>query len=271
VIGLIPVGDDNPTRGPAVITWLLIAVNVLVFLREPIADEIPLVGAPTTRAEACQDLAFFRRWAAIPRELVSNEPLEETAGRPVPGGCEAVRPTYDKVPALSVLYAMFLHGGWLHLLGNMLFLLVFGNNIEDRLGHVRFLLFYLLCGYLATYAFALANPSGTETLVGASGAIAGVLGAYLLLFPRARIVSLVPFLFFLPFQLPAWLVLGSWFLLQWMYATGATMTAGSSVAYLAHVAGFVAGLVLVLPFGGARRRQRPAPPTWPGPQRPPWY
>jgi membrane associated rhomboid family serine protease len=267
VIGLIPVADDNPTRSTPVVTWLLIALNVVVFLQEPIADELPFIGSVTTRAEACQDLAFFRRWAAIPVELVSNDPLDETAGPPAPGGCEAVPVTYDKVPALSVLYALFLHGGWLHLLGNMLFLLVFGNNVEDRLGHLRFLLFYLLCGYIATYAFALANPRGTETLVGASGAIAGILGAYLLLFPRARVTSLVPFLFFLPFELPAWIVLGSWFLLQWLYASGTTMSEGSSVAYLAHVAGFIAGLALVFPFGG-RRRRRPA--GWPPPQRGPW-
>jgi membrane associated rhomboid family serine protease len=270
VIGLIPVADDNPTRTPAIISWVLIALNVIVFLREPIADEIPFFGSGTTQAEACQDLAFFRQWAAIPKELVSNEPLEETAGRPVPGGCEAVPATYDKVPALSVLYAMFLHGSWLHLLGNMLFLYVFGNNVEDRLGRLRFLVFYLLCGYIATYAFALADPNATETLVGASGAIAGVLGAYLVLFPRARVISLVPFLFFLPFQLPAWIVLGSWFLLQWLYATGGTMAEGSNVAYLAHVAGFVAGLLLIFVFGGRRRRQRPAPPAWPGSERRPW-
>ena len=270
MISLIPVADDNPTSITPFVTWLLIALNVVVFLREPIADEIPFISSGTTQAEACHDLAFFRQYAAIPRELVSNEQLDATAGRPVPGGCEAVRARYRKIPALSVLYAMFLHGSWLHLLGNMLFLYVFGNNVEDRLGRLRFLVFYLLCGYIATYAFALANPNGTDTLVGASGAIAGVLGAYLVLYPRARVLSLVPFLFFFPFRLPAWIVLGSWFLLQWLYATGTTMSSGSSVAYLAHVAGFIAGLALIFPFGGRGRRQRPAPPSWPGPERRPW-
>src|SRR5512144_770519 len=150
----------------------------------------------------------------------------------------------DDLHLISLLTAMFLHGGWLHLLGNMLFLWVFGNNVEDRMGRARFLLFYLACGYAATYVFSFADPSSTATLVGASGAIAGVLGAYLVMFPRARVVSLLPFLFFVPCPLPAWLVLGSWFLLQWLYATGTGLTAGG-VAYLAHVAGFVVGLLLV--------------------------
>jgi membrane associated rhomboid family serine protease len=265
VISLIPIADHNPTRRTAWVTYLLIALNVIVFLREPIADELPFVGGVTTQAEACSDLAFFRRYAAIPRELTSNEQLPETAGPPVPGGCRAVPSDGRKVPALSVLYAMFLHGSWLHLLGNMLFLYVFGNNVEDRIGRLRYLLFYLLCGYIATYVFAFANAGGTETLVGASGAIAGVLGAYLLLYPRARVTSLVPFLFFIPFRLPAWVVLGSWFLLQWLYASGGTMAEGSSVAYLAHVAGFIAGMILIAVFGGLRRPPRPAPPAWPGP------
>jgi membrane associated rhomboid family serine protease len=165
------------------------------------------------------------------------------------------------VPLLSVLSAMFLHGGLLHLLGNMLFLFVFGNNVEDRLGRVRYLFFYLACGYAATYGFALANPTSQETLVGASGAIAGVLGAYLVLFPRARVTSLIPFLFFIPIWLPAWVVLGSWFVLQWLYFQGAGTAQGAGVAYLAHVVGFVVGVVLVILLGGMRVR-RPPPPTW---------
>jgi len=152
----------------------------------------------------------------------------------------------------------------LHLAGNMLFLFVFGNNVEDRLGPVRYLIFYLVCGYLATYGFALADPGSTETLVGASGAIAGVLGAYLVLFPHARVTSLVPFLFFIPVWLPAWVVLGSWFVLQWLYFQGAGMGQGAGVAYLAHVVGFAAGVILILLFGGrrARRPPPPSPPAW---------
>jgi membrane associated rhomboid family serine protease len=234
-----------------------------VFLLEPVAL------APFTQSgsatEQCRELAFFHQWAAIPRELTTNEQLPVTAGPPAgPTQCRAVRPTYDKIPALSVLSAMFLHGSWLHLLGNMLFLFVFGNNVEDRFGRIRYLLFYLACGYAATYGFALTQPNSQETLVGASGAIAGVLGAYLVLFPRARVISLIPFLFFLPAQLPAWVVLGSWFVLQYFYFLGPGMAEGSNVAYFAHVVGFLAGVVLTIILGGLTPARRP-PPSWPPP------
>jgi len=261
MLGLIPIHDDNPTRRPGVVTWLLIAANVVVFLLEPVAP-LSLSGNEGTPAGLCHQLAFFREYAAIPKELTTNQPLKVTAGPPVSASqCARVRPDYHKIPFLSVLSAMFLHGSWLHLLGNMLFLFVFGNNVEDRLGRVRYLLFYLACGYAATYGFALANPTSQETLVGASGAIAGVLGAYLVLFPRARVTSLIPFLFFIPIWLPAWVVLGSWFVLQWLYFQGAGTAQGAGVAYLAHVVGFVVGVVLVFVLGGMRVR-RPPPPSW---------
>ena len=153
--------------------------------------------------------------------------------------CSIDTPSYTKVPALSVLTAMFLHGGWLHLLGNMLFLLVFGNNVEDRMGRLKFLFFYLACGYAAAYGFAFFRHDSTEALVGASGAIAGVLGAYLVTFPRAKVYSLLTFFFFIPVRLPAWLVLGSWFVLQYFYFAGFGVAQGSDVAYGAHVIGFV--------------------------------
>lgn len=169
-------------------------------------------------------------------------------------------PDYDKSPPLSVLTAMFLHGSWLHLLGNMLFLLIFGNNIEDRLGHVRFALFYVACGYAAGYGFALLNDSSADPLLGASGAIAGVLGAYLVLYPRARVWVLVPFLVFLPLRLPAWLVLGFWFALQAVYSSGGGVSTAGTVAYEAHVVSFLAGMLLAWPLrrGTRRRRNRAA-------------
>ena len=242
---VIPIHDDNPTHRRPWVTYLLILINVVVFFQEPIVRS-PLAGE-TKAAQACRHEAFFREYAAIPREVVTNDPLDATAGPPTRGGeCRAVRPDYDKSPALSVLFAMFLHGGLLHLLGNMLFLWVFGNNVEDRLGRLRFLACYLVWGYVATYVFAFAFRDSTTVLVGASGAVAGVLGAYLRLFPRARVLSLLPFFFFLPFRLPAWVVLGSWFALQYVYSQGAGLTEGSGVAYLAHVAGFVAGFVTLL-------------------------
>jgi membrane associated rhomboid family serine protease len=263
MLGLIPIHDDNPTRRSAVVNWTLIAINVVVFFLSPISP-FDVGGDANTPAGFCRQLAFFREWAAIPVELLENDPLDVTAGPPAGDRCIAVRPDYQKIPALSVLSAMFLHGGLLHLAGNMLFLFVFGNNVEDRLGPLRYLFFYLACGYIATYGFALSNPSSEETLVGASGAIAGVLGAYLVLFPGARVVSLVSFLLFFPIWLPAWVVLGSWFVLQWLYYQGTATAEGAGVAYLAHIVGFAAGVVLVILLGGLRmRRPRPPPPAPP--------
>jgi membrane associated rhomboid family serine protease len=256
---VIPVHDRNPTRRTPWVTYLLIALNVVFFLLSPAVDTT--LGG-TTAAEFCQQEAFYDRYAAIPTELTHNDALDRVptgeVGQDRAGnvGCVVAPPTYDKIPVLSVLYAMFLHGGWLHLLGNMLFLFVFGNNVEDRLGHIGYALFYLVAGYVASYGFALANADSTQTLIGASGAIAGVLGAYLILYPRARVWSLVPFLFFIPLPLPAWLVLGLWFVLQWVYSAGYAVSEAGSVAYLAHVLGFVVGVLVALPLRGRRAPPR---------------
>lgn len=267
---VIPIHDENPVRRTPVITYLLIALNFVVFLTEPVVSQIG-VGTQTAQ-QACTQLAYFHKYAAIPKELTTDKPLRLVpTGRGVeaPGGgiaCEVARPTYRKNPPLSVLFAMFLHGGWLHILGNMLFLWVFGNNVEDRLGRLKFLLFYLFCGYVAAYGFAFGNPNSTETLVGASGAIAGVLGAYLVMFPRARVMSLIPIaIILIPLRLPAWIVLGGWFLLQWLYSSGTAVANGAGVAYLAHVIGFIAGAVIALL---ARPLSRPTPPRWDQPN--PW-
>jgi membrane associated rhomboid family serine protease len=245
---VIPIHDDNPVRRTPVITYLLIALNFVVFFTEPVVSQIG-VGNQTLQ-QACQQSAYFDKYAAIPKELTTDKPLpphqtviDTTAGRVA---CPVVD-EHAKKPYLSVLFAMFLHGGWLHILGNMLFLWIFGNNVEDRFGRLKFLLFYLFCGYVATYGFALGNPTSTETLVGASGAIAGVLGAYLVMFPRARVTSIVPIaIIFIPLRLPAWVVLGGWFLLQWLYSSGTAVASGAGVAYLAHVFGFVAGAAVAL-------------------------
>jgi membrane associated rhomboid family serine protease len=252
---VIPVHDVNPIRKTPWVTYALIAVNVIVFLLTPASRSV----ATATPGQVCQQAAFFDRYAAIPHELVhdtaspvvASGAVENTQSGPA---CVATRPSYHKIPALSVLYSMFLHGGWLHLLGNMLFLWVFGNNIEDRFGRLKYLLFYLICGYAASYGYALANPNSGVPLIGASGAIAGVLGAYLVLYPGARVWSLVPILLFIPLRLPAWLVLGAWFVLQWVYASGIAVSSAGSVGYLAHVVGFAVGALIALPV---RRRQPP--------------
>jgi membrane associated rhomboid family serine protease len=256
---VIPVHDVNPARRTPWVTYALIAANVLVFLTMPGG-----AGSATGEshlAQLCHLHAFLDHYAAVPQELIHHQlprlvPTGDVgigAGGP---GCVVGPPGYDKSPPLSVLTAMFLHGGWLHLLGNMLFLLIFGNNIEDRLGHVRFVLFYVACGYAASYGFALVNADSTDPLIGASGAIAGVLGAYLVLFPKVRVWVLVPFLVFLPLRLPAWLVLGFWFVLQAVYSSGEGLTEAGTVAYAAHIVGFLAGMLLAWPL----RAGTPPPP-----------
>jgi membrane associated rhomboid family serine protease len=263
---VIPVHDINPLRRVPWVTYLLIAANVIVFLLTP--GTSASVSGSSSLTQECKQLEFYDHYAAIPTELTHNDPLDRVAtGRAVVvgnrGGCVLGRPSYHKVPFLSALTSQFLHGGWLHLLGNMLFLLIFGNNVEDRMGRVKYLLFYLVSGLVAAYGFSLADSNSRETLIGASGAIAGVLGAYLIMFPKARVWSLVPFLFFIPLRLPAWLVLGLWFVLQWAYASGAAVSSAGDVAYLAHVFGFVLGVLVGFAFRGGTypsppRRRRPA-------------
>jgi membrane associated rhomboid family serine protease len=243
---VIPVHDENPLRRTPWVTYLLIAVNFVVLLLTPIAQG-PAAGASGTAA-VCRQEAFLDHYAAIPHELVTGHPLTRVVRGPGPaaGTCLVGPPAYHKSPVLSVLWSMFIHAGWLHLLGNMLFLAIFGNNIEDRFRKLPYLVFYLLAGYVAAYGFAFANQSSVQPLVGASGAIAGVLGAYLAIFPRARVWSLVPFLFFIPLRIPAWLVLGSWFALQWAYSAGWGASGAGGVAYVAHVFGFIFGFAVGL-------------------------
>ena len=263
---VLPVHDLNPTRRAPWVTRLLLVVNVAAFLLSPLAVA-PLLGDASPRT-VCAQVAFFDEYAAKPAEVVSNDADDTVAsgqvGQSPDGrtGCLVTRPAYDKQPFLSVLTAMFLHGGWAHLLGNMLFLFVFGNNVEDRLGRLRYLLFYLGCGYAATYGFSLFFAGSQAPLVGASGAIAGVLGAYLVLFPRARVWSLLTFFFFLPVRLPAWIVLGSWFVLQYLYTRGAGLSEATGTAYLAHVIGFVVGAALVWRLRGTGRPRPTADPRW---------
>lgn len=267
---VIPVHDVNPLRRVPWMTYALVAANVVVLLLTP-ATSTSVSGATTLRQE-CRQLAFYQRYAAIPVELTHNKPLPLVAtGRPAHVGphpaCAVGRPTFHKVPFLSAVTSQFVHGGWLHLLGNMLFLIIFGNNVEDRIGRIKYLLFYLVTGVIAAYGYALANPSSHEPLLGASGAIAGILGAYLVMFPRARVWSLIPFFFFVPLPLPAWLVLGGWFLLQWAYASGAAVSSAGNVAYLAHVIGFAFGLLVGLLV---RNTQGPAQPRVTRWRRPAW-
>ncbi|MER5887724.1 rhomboid family intramembrane serine protease [Streptomyces sp. NPDC001941] len=203
-------------HGPSV-TYGVIALCCAVFLISPLSGLNPVYGTGDALL-AAQD-AYFRRWGVVPAELMNSEPHA----------------------LVTPLTALFVHGSWLHLLGNMLFLYVFGAMAEERMGHLEFALFYLGCGYLALLAYAAAHAHSAQTLVGASGAISGVLGAFLYLFPKARVTSLFPFLFFLPLRFPAWIVLVFWFVLQWLAAR--TAGSGPGVAYLAHLVGFGVGFL----------------------------
>ncbi len=248
---VLPVYDDNPTRRPAYVTWGLIAFNIFIFLFSPVRS--PFLGSPSAR-QLCDQKAFYERYAAIPRELAHLAPLDYTYGSAPGQVCHLVARTFDKHILLSSVTYMFVHGGALHLLGNMMFLMVFGNNVEDRLGRFRFLVFYLVAGVVAAFSYAVVNPAGQAPLVGASGAIAGVLGAYLVLYPRAPVTGLL--FFVIPLRLPAWMVLGVWFAVQAFYARG-TGVAGGGVAYFVHVVGFALGVGYA---AVNRRRFREEPP-----------
>jgi membrane associated rhomboid family serine protease len=264
---VLPIRDANPASRVPAVTVALIALNVAAFvLWQP-----TLATGP--RSEVDQQL-FFLCHAAVPWELANGEALARggvAAGRALddafgPGAGPVVQAALerrcpDKSPLASLVVAMFLHGGWLHLLGNMLFLWIFGNNVEDRMHHLPYLVFYLVGGVVAfALQFAFAPDSAIPTL-GASGAVAAVLGAYLFLFPGARVTTLVFFFFVTIVELPALIVLGLWFVLQLVSGVGQlSSVGGGGVAYWAHVGGFAFGYVVALV---ALRGRRPTAPLLP--------
>ena len=232
---MIPLRDDNPRRTVPYVTYGLVAANILAFLWE-------LSLGPNLQA-ALFNIAFIPARYWLPGNWVFD--------------------------LLTIVTSMFLHGSLMHIGSNMLYLWIFGDNVEDRLGHGRYLLFYLLCGFLATLAHALAGPSSGIPAIGASGAIAGVLGAYLILWPHARVMTLIPIFFFITVrELPAILILGLWFVLQLFSGVGSLGVVDAQdtggVAWFAHIGGFIAGLALIGLLGGFRkaRRREPPPPWW---------
>jgi membrane associated rhomboid family serine protease len=234
---VIPLRDEKPTSTRPVITLLLIAVCVVVyFFVEPIG-QVSLVGHSTSATAQQAANEFSYHYAAIPCELVRGRPVTPND---LQDGCrrqpEGVPLFPGKAIWLAVVISMFLHASLLHIGGNMLFLWIFGNNVEDKLGHVKYLLFYLLAGVVATAAYVASNALSTEPLLGASGAIAGVMGVYLVYFPRApiRTLILIPPLILWP-RVPAWLLLILWFVSQFF------VSPGSAVAWTAHVGGFLFG------------------------------
>jgi membrane associated rhomboid family serine protease len=212
---MLPIGDDDTSRRTVpVVTYALIALNVLFFFVE-------LTGGD----------AFIEQWAFVPSRFLAN-------------------PTAD---FLTILTSMFMHAGWLHLGGNMLYLWIFGDNVEDRFGHIKFIIFYLLCGLAATLAQLAFSLGSNVPNLGASGAIAGVLGAYILLFPQGKVRVLQGQQVI---QVPALIVIGLWIVLQLFSSVGSIANTAQTggVAYMAHVGGFIAGFVLTFLF---RRNSRP--------------
>jgi len=210
---MFPLRDHNPSQRTPYVTYTLLAANILIFLAY-----WPLFNDPRALN------AFFDTWALIPADVQQGQ-------------------NYS-----GFITSMFLHGGFMHLAGNMLFLWIFGDNMEDEWGHVGFLAFYLGCGMLAGWTHYIADPSSPIPTVGASGAIAAVMGGYLLLFPKAKVDIL--FIFIVIFRIipiPAWVMLGAWFALQ-LFGGFSTTSAGGGVAYWAHAGGFVVGLLATLPL-----------------------
>lgn len=232
---MIPLRDNIPSRTAPVMTVSLIAFNVLVFFYQ-------LSLGPQLRG-------FVREFAVIPARYFHDVYVG-------PGGW--IQPLSAADLIVPLFASMFMHGGWLHLIGNMLYLWIFGDNVEDRMGRGRFLIFYLLCGLVASLAHIWTNPNSRIPSLGASGAIAGVLSAYLLLYPRARVLVLMPFWFLITFEVPALFFLGFWFVQQFFYgmlSLGVASAQTGGVAWWAHVGGFAAGALLVWVF--AHRRYRP--------------
>jgi membrane associated rhomboid family serine protease len=252
---VIPLKDTNPTVRRPVVTLFLIGVCVVVyFFVEPIG-KVTFFRHSTSVSVQQADADFTYQHAAIPCELVRDRPLTPTD---IQAGCQRVErgtPIFrHKNIWLAVLYSMFLHGSLLHIGGNMLFLWIFGNNVEDRFGHIPYLIFYLVAGVVATAAYVLSNPDSTAPLLGASGAIAGVMGAYLVIFPRVpiRTLILIPPIILWP-RLPAWALLLFWFGSQFF------VSPGSGVAWVAHVGGFIFGAMVGWAFRGREVDRTPAP------------
>jgi len=213
---MLPLNDDNPAESAPIVTVAFIISCVLMFFYQ--------TSLPPGPGE---ELVF--QYGAIPALVFGNA---------IPPADWVTIP-----PSATLVTSMFLHGSWMHLFGNMLYLWIFGNNVEDVMGHGKFILFYISCGVLAALAHALTEPTSTIPMVGASGAISGILGAYLLLFPRARVLVLAPMVGMV--YVPAGIVLGLWFVMQVLSGGASLRAQGGGVAFFAHVGGFLAGMLLI--------------------------
>ncbi|HVW32044.1 MAG TPA: rhomboid family intramembrane serine protease [Acidimicrobiia bacterium] len=256
---VIPIRDDNPTRSKPVVTIVIIVLCIWIY-------------GWVQPHDSSGDVEFLARHAAIPCEVVHGQPISNQLSSRcdgqlrIPGlpRSSTTEPFPDKNVFLAVIVSMFLHGSWLHVLGNMLFLWIFGNNIEDRLGSVGYAIFYLVAGVVAATAHIATQANSTVPVVGASGAIAGVMGAYLVLYPRSRVLTLIPIFIIAPLiYLPAYVVLVGWFAMQFF------TNPNTGVAVAAHIGGFIFGAAVGLflrsgtrPPGPYRPPGTPPPPDW---------
>lgn len=222
---VIPLRDNNPTQRTPHVTWFLLAVNVIVFTWEVLIGQMQ---------RSHQFAEFVYTFGTVPADVVGVllQPGEWFSGG-IPGTMG------------TLITSMFVHGGFGHLAGNMLFLYIFGDNIEDSIGHVRFLLFYLLCGLAGALVHIMLGIHSTTPMVGASGAISGIMGAYILLYPRARVLTLVFFFFITIVEIPAYWFLAIWFVFQFMGGLNSMGSGPGGVAFWAHVGGFLAGMMLI--------------------------
>ncbi|MCG8469052.1 MAG: rhomboid family intramembrane serine protease [Gemmatimonadetes bacterium] len=229
---MFPLRDENPTELTPYVTLLFIALNVIAWL---------VIQGMGQGEPFLQSLCSY---GSIPGEITGQIPEGSRVGLGPGASC-----TIGGLGWETVLTSMFMHGSWMHLIGNMWFLWVFGNNIEDSMGHVRFVVFYLLTGVLASAAHIFTGPASGVPTVGASGAISGVMGAYLLLYPKVRIQTLLFLVIYIRvIPMRAWVMLAYWFIIQVVSGAGSIGAEGGGVAFWAHVGGFVAGLVLIKPF-----------------------
>ena len=254
---LIPIGDDNQGRlTKPYVVYILIAINAVVFFLQ------------------LNDDRFTLAYSAVPYKITHNVRVIPPGHGALPPGIEEdPRIASGRIPVrgapqepapdliwLTLITSMFMHGNWMHILGNMLYLWIFGDNVEDNFGHLKFLIFYLVCGVAASFSQIFVDPDSAIPSLGASGAIAGVLGAYLIMFPRNRVRAVVPLgiLFFTPIELPAVVVLGFWIVIQIFSQYTATFGhAQGGVAYMAHIGGFATGLLLCFLFRSRNNMRGP--------------
>jgi len=273
---LIPLKDRNPTRGFPFVTIALIVFNIYIFiLQSPFGSERVMVNLvyrfgfiPGLFVNQFDKAEYARSWERLQEDFMRKpmeshgifERMQEIRERQVLlRDIERIRRSRLRIEPLTLLTCLFLHGSIWHVLANMLFLWVFGNNIEDACGHAKFLFFYILCGIIASFAHMGVAVSSIIPTIGASGAISGVMGAYLILYPHARILTVIPFFYYLwyPIELPAYLYLGYWIIIQIVLGQFSLAVPGrGGVAWFAHVGGFFAGLLLIFLF---KKRQAPSP------------